>query len=1256
MTPCPSLRRGALLALLALVTMPALPGVDVLVARGSALRAQTPDQAGPATAGLLLRRLEGVKRVLMIGAHPDDEDSGFLAEMARGQGAETAYLSLTRGDGGQNLIGPELFEGLGVIRTGELEAARALDGGRQYFTRAFDFGFSKTAEEALSLWPREELLADVVEVIRRFRPQVVVSVFSGTPSDGHGHHQAAGIITREAFRAAGDPARFPEQLTGGLEAWRPLKLLQTSRRRFLPDAPAVDEEIVVPMGALDPLLGRSRFQVAMDSRSQHRSQDMGAAQPMGPRNSGVVLVDALVPRAEESVFSGIDTTLVGLVTDLPGDVAARVATSLGAYRSAVGRARRHLGSEPQRAAMDLASAVGALDRVLVRDLQGEDPAVRLLWQTLSEKRALASRALASAAGVVFDVRASDDLLVPGQTVAVEAILWNGGTFGLRAPEVALRHRADRWSVRRVGVQGLGPDGILAPGAVATWSFQVELPADAEVSRLYYLREERDGAMYRWPEDPSLRGQPRDPASVHGVLSFGVGSEVGTAVELEEAWRYVGLDQAFGEFEEPVLVVPAVSVRATPAGTVWPTGVPGARPVSVTVRTEMDGGASGRVRLEAPSGWRVMPVQQDFELSASGSERTLTFDVAPDGQARTGVHRLRAVATASDERTFDEGFSLIDYPHIERAVMLTDAETEISVVDVRAREGLRVGYIMGTGDDGHEAIRQMGVDVELLSADQVRSGSFDGYDVLVLGVRAYEAREDVRAANEQILDFARDGGVVVNQYNQYQFSNGEYAPHRLVIGQPAPRVSVETQPVRVLRPEAPVFTTPNRLSGDDFEGWVQERGLYFASEWADAFVPLLEMNDPGEPPRHGSLLVSSVGDGVYVYAALSFFRQWSQRVPGAYRLFANLISLTPEAWQAGDSRAVDQAVAGLQRRCEARQRETTAEGQRRPAEELTEEAQAGLSHDQSVQGEGAAQIGGRQPERHEPQHTHREPGERTVRDFLDSLGPDPAGRRDQEDRGGARPDDERGPFPEEGAPDPERRQHHQRNGPDEGQCRGLPRAVRHLGSSRSGVTSQRARPDVPGSTVSVDSASGCARAPGGPSSPSGARAVEAATRGAWTTTGRLEEIRIHSLPRGASAAWSRNPPGAGLRHPWNVASVVRARDTAAALVGGGVENDTAPRRWSESTRTRTSVSPPRGASPRRGWTTSASSGAEGPAVEAQATTGGSTWSHPARAPSQSRPTTAAGLNPPCRPRRPRCPWARRPPRSTADPPPRRSPPR
>ncbi|MDZ7781072.1 MAG: PIG-L family deacetylase [Gemmatimonadota bacterium] len=890
----PTLHARALLtALLLSLAAPLNPWAAVGTgAVGSTVTAQSLDGTGTVAAGLLLRRLEGVKRVLMIGAHPDDEDTGFLTAVARGMGAETAYLSLTRGGGGQNLIGPELFEGLAVIRTGELEAARELDGGRQRFTRAFDFGYSKTAEETLTFWEKDELLRDVVWAIRTFRPHVVVSVFSGTPSDGHGHHQAAGIMAREAFAAAGDPERYPEQLSGDIEPWAPAKLLRTSRRRFAPNAPEIEGEIVVPIGRFDPLLGRSSFQLAMEGRSQHRSQDMGTAQPAGPRSSGAVVVDARVPNAEEGLFSGIDTTLVGLTEPLPDEVAAAAADHLEAYRAAVARARDGFSLDPGTIVDDLTQALAALDAAAETVESGTG-----LARELAHKRSLTERALMAAAGVVFDVRAEDDIVVPGQTVEVEALLWNGGGASVRAPEVSLRPR-EAWETRQVGLEGVTDDGRIPAGALATWRFEVEVPEDADVSRLYYLREERDGPMYRWPEDRSLWGLPRDPADVVGRATLTVeGSAGAVRVRHEADWRYVGVDQAYGEFVEPVLVLPRVSVTTQPSGMAWPETLSETREVTVAVRTEAEEGARGMVRLEAPAGWRVSPDTRAFDLPAAGSERSLSYSVTPGDVVDAGEEIFRAVATDETGARYEEGFSLIDYDHIERAALFEPAETRVAVVPVRVPEELRVGYIMGTGDDGAEAIRQMGADVELLGEDRVRDGDFDDFDVLVLGVRAYEARPDVRAANEQILDFARAGGVVVNQYNQYQFSNGGFAPHGLSIDRPAARVSVETQPVTILEPDAPVFTTPNRIGPEDFEGWVQERGLYFASEWDDAYRPMLEMNDPGEPPRRGSLLVSSVGDGVYAYAALSFFRQWSQRVPGAYRLFANLISLDPESWRA-----------------------------------------------------------------------------------------------------------------------------------------------------------------------------------------------------------------------------------------------------------------------------------------------------------------------------------------------------------------------
>ncbi len=862
---------------------------------------QALDGTGVVATGLLLRRMEGVKRVLMIGAHPDDENTTVLAQLSRGMGAETAYLSLTRGEGGQNLLGPELWDGLGIIRTGELEAARRLDGGRQFFTRAFDYGFSKSADEAFRFWPREDLVADVVWVIRTFRPQVVISVFSGTPQDGHGHHQAAGLVVREAFEAAGDPTRFPEQLARGVEPWTPTKLYGRVWRG------TSEATTTLETGAWDPLLGRSVFQLSMESRSFHRSQDMGAAQPLGPQTSGMRLErsraagEGAAGSGDEGIFAGVDTTLAGAAGGLPVDARRAVLRHLEAYRGALARARQAFGGgnlfgvvAPLRDALgELAAAEAAAG-----------PAADAEWKTvLGAKTELARRALLAAAGVTLDVRAADDQVTPGQAVQVTAYAWNGGPLPLGNAQVVLA-LPPRWAAREVRQEGLGPDDTLAPGTMATWVFEVAIPAGAALSHLYHLRQPRDGAWYRWPDEPALWALPRDPAAVTGHFAFSVPATGGAgfaggivAAGGTAPWSFVGVNPARGEFREPVLVVPDVSVALTPKAMVWPQERSEPRTLSVEVRNHAKGRSRGTLRLVAPVGWTVTPNEVPFEVPAEGGARSYAFEVGPADGLTPGEAVFRAeVTTAAGER-YGEGFTLVDYEHIERAALFAPAESRLTVVPVRVARGLRVGYIMGTGDDGPEAIRQLGATVTLLGDAQVRSGDFRPYDVVVVGVRAYETREDLRAANGQLLDFARGGGTVLVQYNQYDFPRGGYTPYPVEMARPAQRVAEEDAEVKMLHPEAPVFTTPNRIGPEDFEGWVQERGLYFLSKWDASYTPLLEMHDRGEKPGQGSLLVAPVGEGLYVYAALSFFRQWGSGVSGAYRLWANLLSLTGESWRA-----------------------------------------------------------------------------------------------------------------------------------------------------------------------------------------------------------------------------------------------------------------------------------------------------------------------------------------------------------------------
>lgn len=839
--------------------------------------------------GLLLRRLDGVKRVLMIGAHPDDEDTALLAALSRGLGVETAYLSLSRGEGGQNLIGPEMDEGLGLVRTGELLAARSLDGGRQFFTRAFDFGYSKTAEETFKYWPREELLRDVTWVVRTFRPQVIVSVFSGTARDGHGQHQVSGIVAHEVFDVAGDPTRYPEQISAGVPAWTPSKLYLLTRRN--PQAGTAGLET----GAFDPLLGRSYFQVAMDSRSQHRSQDMGAAQPMGPRRSTVAMVES---RAEtdgpDEIFAGVDTALVVLAQDLPADLRGDVVGHLQAYRNSLAQAKAALDiQDPWQSGPPLGQALGSLKTAISllseggapSGAQGGEPGGELR-RSLHEKLPLVQAAVLRASGIVVDVRLDADLLVPGGEVGGVVEVWNGGPHTLLGvtPDLSI---PQGW--RASG--NLGAPADVQAGDVGRWPFQLRVPQNASASRAYYLEEPRDGEFYRWPQDSGSWAAPVNPEILNAVLGFRLGDLADVTVSAPARFR--GVDKATGEFLKPVQVVPALSVSLDPPLMVWPAHAGGAREFSVTVEGQADGQLQGSVSLSVPDGWEATPDAYPVSISEVGSTSAFAFQVTRPQTLPQGEYSLEARVRTDNGLEFGSGVTLVDYPHIRRGALLPPAKARISVFPVSVTDNLRVGYVMGSGDGGPEAARQMGASVDVLGPEALRTGDFSNYQVVVLGIRAYETRPDLVAANDRLLDYVRDGGTLIVQYNKYEFPRGGFAPYEVSMSRPHDRVSDEGVPVRLLEPDHPLLQSPNAIGVTDFQGWVQERGLYFLGSWGSEFTPLLEMADPGEDPKRGGLLVAPLGDGLYVYSGLAFFRQFPEGVPGAYRLFANLLSLTPE---------------------------------------------------------------------------------------------------------------------------------------------------------------------------------------------------------------------------------------------------------------------------------------------------------------------------------------------------------------------------
>ena len=858
---------------------------------------------GAAATGLALRQLGTTARVLHIAAHPDDENTALFAPLALGRGVDAAYLSLTRGEGGQNGIGPELGVALGVIRSEELLAARRLDGGDQFFSRAIDYGYSKNAEEAFRHWPREILLADAVEIIRRYRPDVVVSVWSGTPRDGHGQHEAAGIIAREATLAAGDPSRFPDQIAAGLRPHTPALYYRSAW--FSAD----DPDVALNTGRLDPLLGASYHQIAMASRSRHRSQDQGRPLDAGPRNTAFDRVDPSAPvevaesrswgrygdgapPATSSLFEGVDTLLSQRATRLsPNDDRDRLVRELRAYETGVITARDAYDPfEPWTIVDALLDARTRLVRV--RDRDPTPPTDDLRFHIDREIQDLET-AILLAGNLELDAVADEALVVPGQTFRLELSAWNGGPEPV---QVDLRPVLPAgWSAipadtsGSVPMAGGSPRVTVEPGQRAAVAFDVTVPADAELTQPYYLdpRGARPDDLYDWPDDHHIRGLPFAPPPVRAAFTVAF-PLTGDFRVVRDAER-VGVDAREGQYREPVKVVPAVSVELGPSIAIVPlSAADRGLPFTVRLRSQGDDAIAGTLRPVLPTGWSAEPASIDVELPAGGPEAALSFAVTPPADIEAGEYEVGVELVAGGGR-YDLGYDVVDYPHIAPHHLFEPARARVRALDVEVAD-VRVGYVPGAGDGVPEALDQLGVEWSLLDAAALAGADLSAFDVIVTGTRAYEVNDHLVAHNQRLLDWAHRGGTLIVQYNKYPALRRDYTPWPVTIDRPHGRVTDETAPVTVLQPEHPVFTTPNPIGAPDWRGWVQERGLYFWETWDGPMTPLLAMADPGEDPLTGSLLVAPIGEGTYVYAALAFFRQLPEGVPGAYRLLANLISL------------------------------------------------------------------------------------------------------------------------------------------------------------------------------------------------------------------------------------------------------------------------------------------------------------------------------------------------------------------------------
>lgn len=803
--------------------------------------AQPPHQphAGEIASGI--RRLGVVGSVLYVAAHPDDENTRFLAWLAGERGLRAGYLSMTRGDGGQNLIGTEQDELLGLIRTQELLAARRIDGAEQMFTRARDFGYSKSADETLRIWGREEALGDVVLAIRRFRPDVIVTRFTTKPPN-HGHHTSSALLAEEAFAAAADPKRFPEQL-GALKPWKADRLLNNVSTWWLPKDADMSVYLKLDVGGFNPLIGRSWGEVSAESRSQHKSQGFGVPAERGPLLEYFNPLAGTRPKAD--VFEGLDLTW-------------RRWSGTEAVVRAVDEATKGFDARaPHRsipALLKVHEAISALPE--------DNP-----WKAFKVRET--EELIAACAGLFLEARAKDATAVPGSQVTLDLMALNRSPAALRLVSVTLP-----------GGEAMTVGAALAEHTPLKLSKPVTLAQDASISTPYWLRQPAAGGLYSVP-DPALIGRPEGEPAMAVTFVYEAG---GKRFSVVRPVVYVWTDPVRGELYRAFEIVPAVTATLDRNVLMFPNGA--TQSVSVVLAAGK-ADATGKVRIEVPSGWRVEPAEVPFLLAARGDERTVPFRITPPkGASERG--RLRVVVDIGG-RSESWKVRSVNYEHIPPQNVRQPSEAALVPFNLTPKVK-RIGYIPGPGDRVAESLAAVGYEVTLLSEERLANEQLERYEAILVGVRAFNANPRLAVHRERLLKYVEKGGRLIVQYN----TNSRVGPLSSFVG-PYPleigrdRVTDETAAMTPVTPNDPLLSTPNRLSPADFEGWVQERGLYFAAKWDDHYRPVFAMNDPGEKPLKGGLLVARHGKGAFVYTGIAFFRQLPAGVPGAYRLLANILA-------------------------------------------------------------------------------------------------------------------------------------------------------------------------------------------------------------------------------------------------------------------------------------------------------------------------------------------------------------------------------
>ncbi len=852
-----------------------------------------------------LERLNTLGSAMMIGAHPDDDREVVLAYLSRGRHVRTAYLSLTRGEGGQNLIGPEQGDELGIIRTQELLASRKIEGSEQYFTRAIDFGFSKTADESMQKWQRDKVLADVVWNIRRFRPDVVIDVFTGTPRDGHGHHQVSAILGKEAFTLAADPTKFPEQLAY-VQTWQPKRLMQNpigiQQNDQKGDQKGKEEDrLEIDVGEYSPELGYSYGEIGAISRSTNRSQGQGTAERKGSQKQAFITIGG--DKATKDVFDGIDITWNRIPGGAP--VGALLKQTLDSF----------VPAHPEALLPALAQA-----RPMIAALSDstKDPLAARKLEELDEAMALAS-------GLSLEAQATSATVIPGSMLRVNitAIRRSNAPVTLTGVSLSGMEGAPALDLEPV---------VLADNQPNNYTLNVRVPDNQPYSQPYWLEQPKDGNLYS-VRDPRNIGLAENAPVLEAHFTVKIaGAEIILTRPVQN--RYT--DPVYGDLIRPLAVVPPVSIDLAEHSLVFADTQP--RKIEVPIRSNA-GKPSGEARLEVPAGWTVEPATRHFDLGGAGEQTMATFELTPPAEAARGT--VRAVAMVGG-RSVSTSTETIQYPHIPEQTLFPPAEASLVRADIK-NLSKNIGYVMGAGDAVPGSLRQIGCDVTMLSAEDLTHGDLSRYDAIVTGVRAWNTRADLRANYQRLYDYASNGGTVVVEYSRPEGGpggggrggqaaaaganpggrgggrgrGGQAGQAPTSTPPPTPRgpvsaelveatgstehmgpypihvsndrVTVEEAPVTFPNPQLALLHAPNEITNADFDGWVQERGLYFADRWDSRYLSVLESHDPGEEPLQGGMLYTKYGKGAYVFSAYDWFRELPAGVPGAYRLFANMLS-------------------------------------------------------------------------------------------------------------------------------------------------------------------------------------------------------------------------------------------------------------------------------------------------------------------------------------------------------------------------------